>query len=46
MESTRATVNELLNELRNGRTGCPFCREFADLLLGRDLAGQKEPEET
>lgn len=46
VESTRATVNELLNELRNGRTGCPFCREFADLLLGRDLASQKEPEET
>lgn len=41
-----AAVDELLNELGDIRTGGPFGGEVANLLLGWNLAGKQEPEET
>jgi hypothetical protein len=41
-----ASVDELLDELGDGGTGGPLLGETLDLLLGRDLAGEEEPEET
>ena len=46
MEGRRATVEDLLNEGGNGCTGSPVLGECGDLLLGGDLAGEKQPEET
>lgn len=46
VEVRGAAVDELLNELRNIGTGGPLSGQVADLLLGGDLAGQEEPEET
>ena len=40
-----AAVDELLDELGDLGAGGPFGRQVADLLLGRDLAGQEKPEE-
>ncbi|KAI6756511.1 hypothetical protein HG530_011109, partial [Fusarium avenaceum] len=42
----RAVVDELLDELGEVGAGSPLSGEVADLLLGRDLAGQEKPEET
>jgi hypothetical protein len=42
----RAAVDELLNELRDIGAGSPLGGQVADLLLARDLAGKKKPEET
>ncbi|RBQ93725.1 hypothetical protein VDGD_20346 [Verticillium dahliae] len=42
----RAVVDELLDELGEVGTGGPLGGQVADLLLGRDLAGQEKPEET
>jgi hypothetical protein len=42
----RAVVDELLDELGEVGAGSPLGGEVADLLLGRDLAGQEKPEET
>jgi hypothetical protein len=46
VEVAGAAVDELLNELGDVGTGSPLGGEVADLLLGGDLAGQEEPEET
>jgi hypothetical protein len=46
VEGVGATVDELLNELGDIGTGSPLGRQITDLLLGGDLAGQQEPEET
>lgn len=45
VEVRRAAVNELLDELGDVGAGGPLGRQVADLLLGRDLARQEEPEE-
>ncbi len=39
-------VDELLDELGDVGSGGPLGRQITDLLLGGDLAGQEEPEET
>ena len=41
-----AVVNQILDELGDLGTGSPVGGEVADLLLGGDLAGEEEPEET
>lgn len=46
VEVDRASVDQLLNEFGDIRTGGPFGREVADLLLAGDFAGQQQPEET
>jgi hypothetical protein len=46
VEVAGASVDELLDVLRNFGAGSPFGGEVADLLLGWDLTGQEEPEET
>lgn len=46
VEVGRAVVDELLDELGDIGAGSPLGGQVADLLLGRDLTGQKEPEET
>ena len=46
VEGRRAAVEDLLDELRNGGAGGPVLGELGDLLLGGDLAGDEEPEET
>lgn len=46
MESRRASVKDFLDKLGNGGTGSPVAGELLDLLLGGDLAGNEEPEET
>jgi hypothetical protein len=38
-------VDELLDELGDVGAGGPLGGQVADLLLGRDLAGQEQPEE-
>lgn len=45
MEGVGASVNELLDELGDLGSGGPFLREALDLLGGRDLSGEEEPEE-
>lgn len=44
VKGVRASVNELLDELGNLRAGSPLGGESLDLLSGRDLAGQQQPE--
>ena len=46
MEGGRAAVEDLLDEGGEGRAGSPVLGEGGDLLLGGDLAGEEEPEET
>lgn len=46
VEVAGAAVDELLDELGHVGAGSPLSGEVADLLLGGDLAGQEEPEET
>ena len=46
MEGAGAAVDELLDELGDIGAGSPLGRQVTDLLLGGDLAGQQEPEET
>jgi hypothetical protein len=46
VEVAGAAVDELLNELGEIGAGSPLSGEVADLLLGGDLAGEEEPEET
>jgi len=46
VEVAGASVDELLNVLRNLRAGSPLGGEVTDLLLGWDLTSQEEPEET
>jgi len=46
MEVAGASVDELLNILRNLGAGSPLGGKVADLLLGWDLTSQEEPEET
>lgn len=46
VEGGRASVQNLLNELRDGRTGSPIPGQFSNLLLGGDLAGKEQPEKT
>jgi hypothetical protein len=46
VEVARAAVDELLDEAGNGRAGSPLGRQVADLLLGRNLTSEEEPEET
>jgi hypothetical protein len=46
VEVAGAAVDELLDELGDIGAGGPLGREVANLLLGGDLAGQEEPEET
>ena len=46
VEVAGAAVDELLDELGDIGAGGPLGGEVADLLLGGDLAGQEEPEET
>ena len=46
MEGGRAAVEDLLNELGEVGAGGPLLGESGDLLLGGDLAGDEEPEET
>ena len=41
-----AAVDQLLNKFGDVRTGGPFGREVADLLLAGDFASQQKPEET
>ena len=46
VESRRASVDELLNELGDLGTGGPFLGETLDLLLCRDLSSKEKPEES
>jgi hypothetical protein len=46
VESGGASVEDLLNELGESGTGSPLLGESLDLLLGGDLTGDEEPEET
>lgn len=46
VEVAGAAVDELLDELGDIGAGSPLGGEVADLLLGGDLAGEEEPEET
>lgn len=46
VEVVGAVVDELLDELGEVGAGSPLGGEVANLLLGRDLAGQEKPEET
>ena len=46
VEVVGAVVNQVLDELGDLGAGSPVGRELTDLLLGGDLAGKEEPEET
>lgn len=46
VEGGWAAVDQLLNELGDVGAGSPLGRQVADLLLGWDLTGQEQPEET
>lgn len=46
VESVGASVDQLLNELGDGSPGSPLLGETLDLLVGRDLTSQKQPEES
>ena len=46
MESGWAAVEKLLHELGDGGTRSPVLRKCGDLLLGGNLAGDEEPEES
>lgn len=46
VEVVGAVVDQLLNELGDGGASGPVGGQVADLLLGGDLAGEEEPEET
>ena len=46
VEVAGASVDELLNVLRNLGASSPLGGKVADLLLGWDLTGEKEPEKT
>jgi len=46
VEVAGASVDELFNVLRNLGAGSPLGGKVADLLLGWDLTGEKEPEKT
>lgn len=46
MEGGRAGVDEVLDELGDGRPGGPVGGEGGALLGGGDLSGQEEPEES
>lgn len=46
VEVAGAAVDQLLNELGDLGAGSPVGREVADLLLGGNLTGEEEPEET
>jgi hypothetical protein len=46
VEGVGAAVNELLNELGEVGAGSPLGGEVANLLLGGNLTGEEEPEET
>lgn len=45
MEGGRASVENFLDELGNGRTSSPILGKGGDLLLGGHLTGKEEPEE-
>lgn len=46
VKSAGATVEKLLDEFRDVRASCPLGRQITDLLLGRNLTSQEQPEET
>ena len=46
MEGGRASVDDFLDKLGESATGGPILGEFGNLLGGRDLASEEEPEET
>lgn len=46
MEVIGASVDKFLDELWDFGTGSPVGGEVANLLLGWDFTGKKEPEET
>lgn len=46
VESAGAAVDELLDELGKVGASSPLGRQVANLLLGGDLTGQQQPEET
>lgn len=46
VEVAWAAVDQLLNKFGDVRTGGPFSRQVADLLLAGNLTGQQQPEET
>jgi len=46
VERVGAAVNELLDKVGDLSAGSPLGREALDLLVGGDLAGDEEPEET
>lgn len=46
MEGVGASVDELLDEFGDLSPGSPLLGQTLDLLLGWDLSGEEEPEET
>lgn len=46
MEGRRASVDEVLDELGDGRAGGPVGREGGTLLGSRDLTSEQEPEQS
>jgi hypothetical protein len=46
VKSGRARVDQVLNELGDRSSGSPVGGEGGALLLGRDLSGEEEPEES
>jgi hypothetical protein len=46
VESRRAAVDDLLNELGKGSPVCPVLGESLDLCIGRNFSGQQEPEKS
>lgn len=45
MESGRASVQDLLNELGDSGASSPVLGKFDNLFLSRDFTGDEEPEE-
>jgi hypothetical protein len=46
VEGVGATINNVLDVRGNGRSRSPISRELLDLLLGRNLTSNEEPEKT
>jgi hypothetical protein len=46
VQGRRASVKDFLDELGNGSASGPLLGESGNLLLGRDLTGDEQPEET